>query len=230
MMRSPRTRDRLARGAAARSQSHQCQRALEVYKQAEAMVVSTSGADSSAACLARRKLAGAHMTLGELLQGDKQYVSAREQYEAALAMLEKVGPAFPHLPVVAHRTRCGVSLSAPVVRNPAQVFGTQSDKVTPVLDSLGDLTRRMRLLEDSDAFYQRALTLRIDAHSRPTMAVGETLRNLGITAQCRGLYEQAEDFYVRALHIVSTGGSEMDASRQELAQTLIALRYAMGKN
>jgi hypothetical protein len=88
MMRSPRTRDRLARGAAARSQSHQCQRALEVYKQAEAMVVSTSGADSSAACLARRKLAGAHMTLGELLQGDKQYVSAREQYEAALAMLE----------------------------------------------------------------------------------------------------------------------------------------------
>jgi tetratricopeptide (TPR) repeat protein len=209
-------------------QSHQCQRALEVYKQAEAMVVSTSGADSPAACLARRKLAGAHMTLGELLQGDKQYVPAREQYEAALAMLEKVGPSLIFQPSLQSHAR--VVLSAPVVRNPAQVFGTQSDKVTPVLDSLGDLTRRMRLLEDSDAFYQRALTLRIDAHSRPTMAVGETLRNLGITAQCRGLYEQAEDFYVRALHIVSTGGSEMDASRQELEQTLIALRYAMGKN
>ena len=72
------------------SQAHQCARALEVYKQAEAMVVSTQGADSAAACLARRKLAGAHMTLGELQQGEKEYAPAREQYEAALAMLEKV--------------------------------------------------------------------------------------------------------------------------------------------
>ena len=50
------------------------------------------------------------------------------------------------------------------------MFGATSEKVTPVLDSLGDLTRRMRLLELSHAFYQRALRLRIAAHSRPTMA------------------------------------------------------------